>query len=139
MTGSQYKNIVEWTLYSDNSLAKSESIDVAKKIFKNLGVAFPHGDYDKIIEILSTKTYLGWRKCHSDEVQRFADIGIPGFGIDSERIIIIIPGEDINDFAYFPDHDKIRSVYVKNTSELDKEKDANLKYFVYSYSYKFKD
>lgn len=137
MTASQYKNIIKWTLFLERDLSKSESIDVAKRILKNLGAAFPHGDYSRVLDALNTQKYLGWRSCKREDVQKYANVGIASIGIDNNKIIIILPNHEVNDLAAFDGFDCINNSYVKHSTELDREEHDNMRFFVYSYGYKF--
>ena len=139
MTGSQYKNIIKWTLYLNQGLKESNSIEVANKIFTNLGVSFPHGNYNEVFDTLKTEKFLGWVTCSRNEVQRFANIGVASLGIDSEKIIVIIPDYDINDLTASSDIVQANNTFVRHSSELDNEEYADLQFFVYSYGYKFED
>ena len=60
MTGSQYKNIIQWTLFFHKDLEGADSMTVVKKILNNLGVAFPNGTLDDVIRILKKKRFLRW-------------------------------------------------------------------------------
>ena len=59
MTGKQYNNVAQWTLANTPLIEESDSLAVAKAIFKNLGVAFPNGDYLEVLLALMSESYMG--------------------------------------------------------------------------------
>ena len=140
MNAAQYKNIIKWTISTTSNVSNIDSLSFAKKVFDNLGVAFPHGNLNEITNILNHSKYLGWRNCSSDEAQKFADIGIATIGLDSNKIVIIIPSNKIDDFCGFEDISDITHENVKQVEELSEDEDyENLTFYTYSYGYKIED
>lgn len=138
MTGSQYKNIIVWSLHLNENLKNETAINVTTRLCTNLGVAFPHGNYDKIIDVLKTEKYLGWRVCSPEDVQKYANIGIATIGINSNTSVLIIPDYNINSLSCFSEKSNCNNKFVKHSSELDIE-GTELQFFVYSYGYKVKE
>lgn len=137
MNAAQYKNIIKWTIATTSNVSNIDSLSFAKKVFDNLGVAFPHGDLNEITNILNNSKYLGWRNCSQDQAQKYANIGIPTIGLDSSKIIIIIPDNEIDDLCGFEDVSHITHENAKRIDEIIDDEDCeNLKYYTYSYGYK---
>ncbi|MBR2848542.1 MAG: hypothetical protein IKB87_03695 [Clostridia bacterium] len=139
MTASQYKNILQWTLFLNPELEKSDAMSAVRKLFDNLGVAFPQGTFTEILSVLKNDTFLGWRSCSCDETQKYADIGIPAIGVANDKTIIIPPKEAISILTANKEIEKLKSTYIKYAAELTAEERENMCFFVYSYGYKPKD
>lgn len=135
MTGSQYKNIIQWTLCHGEIDSNGEALSVARKILNNLGVAIPCGGFDEIITALQSETYMGWRVSNREDAQRYANIGIAAIGIDSKRAFVILPDDEINNLSYDLALSKAENRNVMCSSELSSEEYSQLLYFVYSYGY----
>ena len=138
MIGPQYKNIIQWTLKHDISDLNDDRMVIARKIFSNLGVAFPIGDLDEIISILKSKNYLGWRQCSFNDVQKYANAGVASIGINHTDIVIILPDKKIANLAADNELQSIRISLIKHSNELADEQ-KNLLFFVYSYGYVFEE
>ena len=140
MNAAQYKNIIKWTIATTSNVSNIDSLSFAKKVFDNLGVAFPHGDLNIITNILNNSKYLGWRNCSQDQAQKYANIGIPTIGINSNKIVIIIPNAEIDDLCGFEDISDITHENVKLVEELSEDEVyENLTFYTYSYGYKIED
>lgn len=135
MIASQYKNIIQWTLCNGEIDKIGDSISVARKIFDNLGVAFPKGDLTKIMDILKSGSYMGWRLCAKDDVQKYADLGVASVGIDSNHVVIITPDSKISNFAYDKSLEQITNDIAKHISSVTDEESHEMLFFVYSYGY----
>ena len=61
MTGSQYKNVAQWTLANTPGVEAMDSASAARMIFNNLGVAFPNGSCEEILLTLMSEDYMGGR------------------------------------------------------------------------------
>ena len=96
MTGTQYKNVAQWTL-ANGAAEASESAAAAKAIFDNMGVPFPAGSCGEILLTLMSEDYMGWRACTHLEAQEYANAGTAAVGIDGEHVVVILPeeGEDL--------------------------------------------
>ena len=136
MTGSQYKNIIQWTLFSQKDLASADSMTVVRKILNNLGVSFPNGTLKEIIRILKGKSFLGWRPCSGDDAQRYADLGVTSIAIDSARVIILCPDPKLPNLSDKAELEKQKNENVKHLSELSEKDNEKLLFFTYSYGQK---
>ncbi len=135
MTGSQYKNIIQWTMCHGGIDSDCEALYAVRKIFNNLGVAIPCGGCEEIITALQSETYMGWRMSNREDAQRYADIGIAAIGIDGKRAFVILPDDKINNLSSDSALSKAENKNVKRSSELTSEEYDRLMYFVYSYGY----
>ena len=133
MTASQYKNILQWSFFLNPKLKKA-SLEDCRKIFQNLGVSFPLGELQEIIEILKSKKFLGWTPCSCEDAQKFANIGVPTIALNSNHIIFISPDDEINNLSNL-NQDEIEN--VKSINELSYSDIKNLLFFAYSYGYIF--
>lgn len=140
MTASQYKNIIKWTISTNLEETTSDCLAFSKKLFDNLGVAFPHGNLGNIMHIFNSTRFLGWRICDPKDAQKYANIGIPTIGINSNKIVIIIPNAEIDDLCGFEDISDITHENVKLVEELSEDEgNENLTFYTYSYGYKIED
>ena len=92
MTGTQYKNVAQWTL-ANGAAEASESAAAAKAIFDNMGVPFPAGSCGETLLTLMSEDYMGWRACTHLEAQEYANAGTAAVGIDGEHVVVILPEE----------------------------------------------
>lgn len=92
MTGTQYKNVAQWTL-ANGAAEASDSAAAAKAIFDNMGVPFPAGSCGEILLTLMSEDYMGWRACTHLEAQEYANAGTAAVGIDGEHVVVILPEE----------------------------------------------
>lgn len=90
MTGSQYNNVVRWTLAN---MEAADSLTAARAVFNNCGVAFPQGSCRDILLTLMSGEYMGWAPCTYAQAQEFANAGIAAVGIDTEHVVILLPDE----------------------------------------------
>ena len=135
MTASQYKNIVQWTLWQNNFPADTPSLTVARKLFKNLGISFPQGNStEQILPILNTNSFLGWRHNFWEDAQKYADIGIVSIGIDNQNIIILLPSQEIPILTNISDVISVKHPCVKHTDDLSDE-EYNMDFFSYRYQF----
>ena len=139
MTAPQYKNIIQWTLRDIQEIETKDSLEVTRKIFKNLGVSFPNGNLENILKILKSQEYMGWKSHDAKYAQRFADVGVAAIGIDSTRVILLLPDEKTNNLAYDSDLNKVKCDSVKHTSQISSEETEKMHFFAYSYGYLFED
>lgn len=138
MIAPQYKNIIQWTLKYEISDSEDDNMMIVRRIFSNLGVAFPLGDLDEIISVLKSKTYMGWRQCSLNDVQRYANAGVASIGIARTGIIVILPDEKIVNFSADKELVLIKKDFIKHTNELSCD-EKNMMFFVYSYGFVFSD
>lgn len=92
MTGTQYKNVAQWTL-ANGAAEASDSAAAAKAIFDNMGVPFPAGSCGETLLTLMSEDYMGWRACTHLEAQEYANAGTAAVGIDGEHVVVILPEE----------------------------------------------
>lgn len=90
MNSKQYSNIILWTLKHEVEQF-SDSFYTARTIFKNMGIALPHGTKEEIFKIIDTSRYMWWRAISAEEAQQTADMGNATIGLNSSEIIIILP------------------------------------------------
>ena len=113
---------------------------MARKILDNLGVALPQGDFKKILSILKSDTYMGWRHCTRDEAEKIAEIGVPAMAIDEEELFIIKPSAKIHDFSAYPELSKLDSPVVKYASDVNISTSKKpMSYFAYCYGRKLEE
>ena len=135
MTASQYKNIVQWTLWQNNFPADTPSLTVARKLFKNLGISVPQGNStEQILPILNANSFLGWRHNSWEDAQKYADIGIVSIGIDNQNIIILLPSQEIPILTNISDVISVKHPCVKHTDDLSDE-EYNMDFFSYRYQF----
>ena len=133
MTASQYKNVIEWSLYLNKSKDESPMI-MARKILNNLGVALPQGNVKEILHILESNTYMGWRSCSLVEAEQYAEIGVPTIAINEEDIVIIKPSSKIPNFSADAILSKQESPVVKCFLEIN-ENNSKKPMSCFSYCY----
>jgi len=90
MTGSQYNNVVHWTL-ANGAVDAADSAAVSKAIFDNCGVAFPTGDCMEVLLTLMSEDYMGWRSCTAAQAQELANEGVAVVGVTPEKVMVITP------------------------------------------------
>lgn len=88
MNAKQYNNVIDWTLKHEVANT-DDSLAAARAIFRNMGVALPHGDCRKVFETLKRNTYMSWRACSAKEAKEAADKGIAAIGINIRRIAVL--------------------------------------------------
>jgi hypothetical protein len=138
MTASQYKNILQWTLFFNKSLEEADNVSAIRTLFNALGVAFPNGTVEEATRVLNRNDYLGWRRCDIQEAQDYADKGIPTIVINGKEVIIICPNDSVSNLSYNKELSQIKNKYVKQISEIDTAICKKASAFVYSYGHKLK-
>ena len=94
MNKKQYNNVIDWTLTHDQSAQTEDSLETARTVFKNMGVALPQGDLKQVSDVLKTDDYMGWRSCTMQEAQAAADRGTAAIGISEEKIVILAANDE---------------------------------------------
>ena len=89
MNKKQYNNVINWTLKQEQSTQANNSLELAKAIFNNMGVALPNGTLPEVCEVLENNDYMGWRSCSIQEAQAAADTGTAAIGISEKRIVVL--------------------------------------------------
>lgn len=135
MIASQYKNIIQWTLCNELSGEDKSALHSARKIFNNLGVAFPCGELKNAVRVLKSKSYMGWKPCNMENIQKYADVGIPSIGVNSQQIIFILPDEKICNYAFDKALENTTFNNAKHISAVTEEERRDMQFFVYSYGY----
>ena len=136
MTASQYKNIVHWTLCDSRFSTDTPSLDVARKLFRNMGISFPQGSStEQIITILKTNTFLGWRQNSREDAQKYADIGIVSIGMNNEKIVVILPDDNTPILTNISDIISVENPNVKHTQKLTDEEKKSMLFFSYRYRF----
>ncbi len=88
MNKKQYNNIIEHSLQYDCKETDS-SLDTARTVFNNMGVALPQGTQKEVYDTISTNEYMGWRECTLEKARENANKGIATIGINENKIIIL--------------------------------------------------
>lgn len=136
MTASQYKNIVQWTLCECKFTAEEQSLKVVRRLFKNLGISFPHeGACDQLLHILKTNAFLGWRENSWEDAQKYADLGIVSIGINTSKVILILPDESTPILTNIQDVISAENPNVKHSSNLSDDEKRNMYFFSYRYRF----
>ncbi len=99
-----------------------DNISVVRDMLDKCFVNFPYGDYNGILEQLSSNNFTLWRSCTYEEAFDFVNAGTPTVGIGSGTIIVIIPNGD----------EKVESVYAKAIGTLTTDEIQSLNFFSYS-------
>ena len=53
MNKKQYNKVINWTLKQEQSTQANNSLELAKAIFNNMGVALPNGTLPEVCEVLA--------------------------------------------------------------------------------------
>ncbi len=88
MNKKQYNNIIEHSLQYDCKETDS-SLDTARTVFNNMGVALPQGTQKEVFDIISTNEYMGWKRCTLEEAKEAANNGTAAIGINEDKIVIL--------------------------------------------------
>ena len=88
MDKRQYNNIIDHSVKYDIA-DKDDSLQTARTVFKNMGVAFPQGDMQEVYQAISSNNYMGWRECAFEKAQELANKGIATIGINDDGVIVI--------------------------------------------------
>ena len=88
MNKKQYNNFIEHSLQYDCKETDS-SLNVARIVFNNMGVALPQGTMKEVYDTVSTNEYMGWRKCTLEEAKETANKGTATMGISQDKIVIL--------------------------------------------------
>lgn len=95
MNAKQYNNIIAHMLKNECAESKS-SLDTARAVLKNMGVAVPSGTMKEVYDTIGTNDYMGWRSCSMEEAQEAANSGTAAIGI-SENDMVVLSAEDGED------------------------------------------
>lgn len=136
MTGSQYKNIIEWSLYSSLSSVEDD-LQIARRIFNNLGVSFPNGDHKTVCSSIKKNTFLGWRPVQPEDAQRYANAGFATIALNEEQVFVICPNNEVSNLS---DNEKLgsaKSPSVSSVGEIFSDKGGGLLYYAYRYGFSF--
>lgn len=93
MTSSEYRNTIMWTL-STQTPDGEDILTTARRIFNNLGVAFPQGTLQEVLNVLGTGDYMGWTECSAEQARYCANNGYTAMGIKGNNMVIILPDSD---------------------------------------------
>lgn len=84
----QYNNFINHSLQYDCKEMDS-SLNIARIVFNNMGVALPRGTMQEVYDTVSTNEYMNWRKCTLEEAMETANNGTATMGISQDKIIIL--------------------------------------------------
>ena len=130
MTGSQYKNVAQWTLANTPAIEAADSVAAARAIFNNLGVAFPNGSCEEILLILMSEDYMGWTPCTCRQAQEYANAGVAAVGVDTDHVVVILPDESAD--SVIASADAVSSASAKQTSDIAATERLGTQFFAYS-------
>lgn len=123
MNKKQYNNIIENTLKNEQ---KSDSLETARAIFNNMGVALPNGNMREVYEVIKGNDYMGWKSCTMEEAQLAADNGVAAIGISENRIVVLSATDDEEPVAQ-------NETVMTLSSDLTDGEVSDLSYYTYSY------
>lgn len=129
MTGSQYKNVAQWTLANTPGVEAMDSSDAARVIFNNLGVAFPNGSCEEILLTLMSEDYMGWTPCTYRQAQEYANAGVAAVGVDTGHVVVILPDESAD--SVIASADAAASANAKQTSEIAAAERMGMQFYTY--------
>ena len=135
MTGSQYKNIIDWTFKLDEKLKTAENRVVIKRLLDNMGTSFPTVSYEEALNIFKNQNYLGWRNCPAENAQTYSNLGIPTIAMDKSTVILIYPDSTVSNLSFEQGSDTIKKDDVKTYIELTDEQKKNMMLFSYRYGF----
>lgn len=135
MTGSQYKNIIDWTFKLDEKLKTSENRVVIKRLLDNMGTSFPTVSYEEALNIFKNQNYLGWRNCPVEDAQTYSNLGIPTIAVDKSTVILIYPDATVSNMSFEKGHDINKNESVKTYADLTEEQINNMNFFSYRYGF----
>lgn len=135
MTVSQYKNILQWSLYMDRRLEKQSNLVVVKALLDNLGVSFPSGDYKTVAAVLKTNMFLGWRFISYNDAQKYADIGFATLAVGQGKVVIIRPDDRVSNLSFDSKLAQIKNANVVHTSELLPKERETMQFYAYRYGF----
>ena len=132
MTGSQYKNVAQWTLANTPGVEAMDSSDAARMIFNTLGVAFPNGSCEEILLTLMSEDYMGWTSCTCRQAQEYANAGVAAVGVDTDHVVVILPDESAD--SVVASADAAASASAKQTSEIAAAERMGMQFYAYAAS-----
>lgn len=94
MNKKQYNNVIEHTLKHEVSAQTEDSLETARAIFNNMGVALPQGDIKHVYEAIKSDDYMGWKSCIMQEAQEAANNGTATIGISEDRIVVFAANDE---------------------------------------------
>lgn len=132
MTGSQYNNIVQWTL-ANFADCLEDSFQAARAIFTNMGLAFPHGNSREIALTLMSENYMGWSACTCAQAQELANLGIAAVGVDTDHAVVILPDDEAGNHIA-PSALAPASLFARKTADISPAERLPMQFYVY-YNY----
>lgn len=129
MNGREYNSVINWTIKNERSKS-DDTLKTIREIFRNLGVALPYGDCNRIYKVLDTNDYMGWRKCTLEEAKEAADNGMAAIGINEEKIVILSSEKSEIDKRWFTSNDLFD--IIKVTNETPALTVSNLNFYIYN-------
>lgn len=126
MNKKQYNNVIDWTIKHEEAAKSQDSLEAARAIFKNMGVALPNGSMQEVFETIKTNDYMGWKACTMEEAQQAADKGVAAIGICEDQIVVLTANDE--------DEPVVRTTPVISLPEdAAYMAEAGFEYFSYSY------
>ena len=125
MNKKQYNNVIDWTLKHDQAAKSDDSLETARAIFKNMGVALPGGSMQEVFETIKTNNYMGWKACTMEEAQQAADKGVAAIGISENQIVVLTANDEDEPVAQTA---SVMTLSENNSADVA----SDLQYFTYS-------
>lgn len=94
MNKKQYNNIVDWTVKHEAQAQAGDSLETARAICNELGIALPSGTMKEVADTLATNDYMYWYPCTMQEAQEAADNGIPAIGVSDQRVVFLAAADE---------------------------------------------
>lgn len=129
MTGSQYKNVAQWTLANTTTDGTASDTAAAKAVFDNCGVAFPSGDSEEVLMTLMTDEYMGWENCTYAQAQEAANNGIATVGVDADHVVVILPDDTVSASETIAETE---SSVARTVSEISTTERSTMQFFAYT-------
>lgn len=136
MTGSQYKNVIKWSILLNQNKLQENNLEIFRIIFNNLGIAYPNAKQKEALAIIKRDNFLGWRNCTVKESQLYANKGVPAIAANDERIIIICPDRNIGDLSAVSKTEDLKVGFVKTIFELSDTELKTMSFLTYSHGNK---
>ena len=134
MTGTQYKNVAQWTLANTPEIGAMDSVAAARAIFNNMGVAFPNGSCRQVLLTLMSEDYMGWMPCTYRQSQEFANAGTAAVGIDADHVVVILPDDNADALIgnILPAEAAVMDTNVKTAGAIAPSERLAMQFYYYS-------
>ena len=131
MTGSQYKNVAQWTLANLPPETAESPIATAKAILDHCAVAFPHGNNLEVLTTLMSNAYMGWESCTFAQAEEAANYGIAAVGMDTDHLVVILP-EDTTGLTGGTSQDATQNPIARQAADIPLSERLSMQFFAYT-------